>query len=344
MRKGITKVVHLTPLMNNLLKLLHPPSPSLSPAQLTPNRVGTAASRQTYVDSKDSNSDVSVVVPKVNNRTPHSKPSSSGPSAPRIVAQNKKTVKPEFGLKASNVYKRSDSPTYSITSSGVSECHSDHDGDDDSDVTFEGFEPLTKEDQEKLTKLGKLRTIEYGLKKRKQVRSYICHEGRCTFVGKSIQELNEHHIKLHQDMLCEVCNKSFKTPSSLKRHSYSHGELKFACNQCNEAFAFQSELNFHKTIHRKIPTFKCMSKNCDKVYKSANELNKHVLKHSAMVWNCAEKNCDYSTDDRRNLRAHKRKHQNIGSFKCVPCDKHFKYFMQLKRHKVTPDCKAQRAN
>ena len=284
---------------------------------------------------------MSAVVPKVDNRTPRSKPSSSGPSASRIAAQNKKTVAPEFGVKASNVYKWSDSPTYSITSSGASECHSDH---DDSDATFEGFEPLTEEDQEKLTKLGKLRTTEYGLKKRKRVRSYICHKGGCTFVGKSIWELNEHHVKLHKDVLCEVCNRSFKTPSSLKRHSYSHGELKFSCDQCNESFAFQSELNFHKTIHHRIPTFKCMSKNCDKVYKSSNELNKHVLKHSGMVWDCSVKDCDYSTDDHRNLHAHKRKHQNVGSFKCVPCDKHFKYFMQLKRHKVKPECKAQRAN
>ena len=121
------------------------------------------------MDSEDSDSDVSVVVLKVDNRTPHSKPSSSGPSASRIVAQNKKTVTPEFGLKASNVYKRSDSPTYLITSSDASECHSDHDEDDDHNATFEGFEPLTEEVQEKLTKLGKLRTIEYGLKKRKRV-------------------------------------------------------------------------------------------------------------------------------------------------------------------------------
>ena len=121
------------------------------------------------MDSEDSDSDVSAVVPKVDNRIPRSKPSSSGPSASRIAAQNKKTVAPEFGVKASNVYKWSDSPTYSITSSGVSECYSDHDEDDDSDATFEGFEPLTEEDQEKLTKLGKLRTTEYGLKKRKKV-------------------------------------------------------------------------------------------------------------------------------------------------------------------------------
>ena len=247
----------------------------------------TTVSRQTYADPEDSDSDVNAVVPKADNKTPHSKPGSSGPCASRIAAQNKKTVAPEFGLKASKVYKRSDSPTYSITSSGASECHSDHDEDTDSDAMFEGFKPLTEEDQEKLTKLGKLRTTEYGLKKRKRIRSYICHKGGCTFVGKSIRELNKHHIKMHKDVVCDVCNRSFKTPSSLKRHSYNHGELKFPCDQCNESFAFQSELNFHKSIH------------------------KHVLKHSGMVWDCDEKDCGYSTDDRRNLRAHKRKHQKL---------------------------------
>ena len=63
-----------------------------------------------------------------------------------------------------------------------------------------------------------------------------------------------------------------------------------------------------------------------------------------MVWDCGEKNCDYSTDNHRNLCAHKRKYQDVGSFKCVPCNKYFKYFMQLKRHKVKPECKAPRAN
>ena len=87
-----------------------------------------------------------------------------------------------------------------------------------------------------------------------------------------------------------------------------------------------------------------MSKNCNKVYKSANKLNKHILKHSGMVWDCGADNCDYSTDDRRNLHAHRRKHQDVGSFKCVLCDKYFKYFMQLKQHKVKPKCKAKRAN
>ena len=86
------------------------------------------------------------------------------------------------------------------------------------------------------------------------------------------------------------------------------GDLKFPCDQCKEAFAFCSELKFHKTFHQTIPTFRCMSKNCGKMYKSSNELNKHVLKHSGVVWDCDAKNCEYLTDDRRNLCAHKKKH------------------------------------
>ena len=169
-----------------------------------------------------------------------------------------------------------------MSSSGASECHSLHGSD--SDATFDGFDPLTEEEENKLSNLGKLNTVSFCLKKRKRVRSYICHEGGCTFVGKSIRDLKEHHVNLHDNVTCEICQKNFKTPSSLKRHSYSHGDLKFPCKQCDEAFAFKSELNFHKTIHRKILTFKCMSTNCNKSYKSSNELNKHVLKHSGMVW------------------------------------------------------------
>ena len=109
-------------------------------------------------------SGASTAVPKVGNRIRRSKPSSAGPSASRIAAQNERTVSPEYGLKSNKVYKYSSGPTYSISSRGASVCCSEH-NESDSDATFNGFEPLTEEDQEKLTKIGKLRTVEYGLKR-----------------------------------------------------------------------------------------------------------------------------------------------------------------------------------
>ena len=82
----------------------HQPVPSTAYSRLG-RPLRRTALRQTYVDPEDSDSDVSVAVLKADNKTPRSKPRSSGPSASRIAAQNKKTVAPEFGLKASKVYK-----------------------------------------------------------------------------------------------------------------------------------------------------------------------------------------------------------------------------------------------
>ena len=125
----------------------------------------------------------------------------------------------------------------------------------------------------------------------------------------------------------------------MKRHAYYHGKLSFICDVCKEGFAFNSELNFHKTVHHKVHSYHCVAKNCGKSYKSSNELNKHAQKHLGVSWECSE--CDYTTDDWRNLRGHHKKHQKIGSHKCIPCDKSFNFYMQLKRHRTKPECLAK---
>ena len=178
----------------------------------------------------------------MDNRTPHSKPSSSGPSASRIAAQNKKNSYTRVWCESQQCVQMVRQP-YILDHLKWCEW-----------VPFWSWQRRRlrcnfwrlrathwRRPRKSLQNLVNSEPLNMVLKKRKQVRFYICHKGGCTFFGKSIRELNEHHVKLHKDVLCEVCNKSFKTPSSLKRHSYSHGELKFSCNQCNEAFAFQSE-------------------------------------------------------------------------------------------------------
>ena len=112
--------------------------------------------------------------------------------------------------------------------------------------------------------------------------------------------------------------------------------LPYVCDVCKEGFAFKSELSFHRTVHRTVSSFHCVSKGCGKSFKSSNELNKHAQKHLGVTWDCGK--CDYLTDDRRNLRAHSKKHLLVGKHKCLPCEKNFRYFMQLKLHRAKPEC------
>ena len=52
-----------------------------------------------------------------------------------------------------------------------------------------------------------------------------------------IVNTRKHHI-------CNVCDKSFKTPSSLKKHMLIHtGERKFSCTVCGKTFIQSSQMN-----------------------------------------------------------------------------------------------------
>ena len=281
-----------------------------------------------------------------------SKPSVSGPSASHVAAQNKRSGIPDTSIPSSiRAYARSDSPVYSEcdsendvdnrseSSSGSSKSYKPSGSDGDSSDTFEGFSPkdLSEPQPSPLKKVrSTLNTVHFGLRRRKRVRNYRCQQKDCQFLSKSLRELNDHHVNNHDQVCCKGCDKTFKTPSSMKRHAYSHGRLPYLCDLCNRGFAFQSELDFHKTVHRTISSYHCVSKGCGKLFKSSNELNKHALKHLGVAWECST--CDYTTDDRRNLRAHRKKHMKVGVHKCVPCNKNFRYYMQLKRHRAKPGC------
>ena len=73
----------------------------------------------------------------------------------------------------------------------------------------------------------------------------------------------------------------------------------------------------------------CMT--CQKTFKSKSELNKHVVSHSGKTWNCQK--CKYFTNDPRNLRAHMHLHGPSSRYPCENCNKSFKHYQQLKRHR-----------
>ena len=175
----------------------------------------------------------------------------------------------------------------------------------------------------------------HGLVKQKKVWNFKCK--LCNCVTTSCKELNDHHKTRHDKVSCPTCNKTFNTPSSLDRHVYSHKEdLKHGCEHCDKVSAFESQYDSHMVIHRKLATLKCNKSLpngsiCDKWFKRARELKKHMKVHDNFLWKCTD--CQYSTNDEYNLKQHHRKHTGVKPIKCMECGKTFKYWMQRDRHK-----------
>jgi len=60
---------------------------------------------------------------------------------------------------------------------------------------------------------------------------------------------------------CQVCGKSFITPSKLKRHSFSHGEQKpFKCKKCGKRFSENNKLFNHLVTHERPRSTKALLK------------------------------------------------------------------------------------
>ena len=110
---------------------------------------------------------------------------------------------------------------------------------------------------------GLLKIRTYALKKKphsnRRYKCTVCGETRPT-----MQQVNVHHLEKHKPQTCTVCGQTFALASSLIRHSYVHEEKRYKCNKCNFTAHFESELSAHKIVHRKIPAFQCMVKNCGK--------------------------------------------------------------------------------
>ena len=157
----------------------------------------------------------------------------------------------------------------------------------------------------------------------------------CDLKWPTCKERNDHFKRKHRKLQCKKCRKFFHTPSAYTLHQYIHKNGQFECMTCKACFPFRSQLNHHMVSHIASREYKCKEPFCDRDFTHKSHLVKHEHTHSGVVYQCSR--CDYSNTDERNYQQHQRKHTQETPFQCKKCGQRFKYTMQLKRHRLSPD-------
>ena len=157
----------------------------------------------------------------------------------------------------------------------------------------------------------------------------------CDLKWPTCKERNDHFKRKHRKLQCKQCKKFFRTPSAYSLHQYIHKDGQFECKTCQACFPFRSQLDYHIVSHSDTREYKCKEPFCDRDFTHKSDLVKHERTHSGVVYQCSR--CDYSNPDERNYQQHLRKHTAETPFQCKKCGQRFKYTMQLKRHRLSPD-------
>ncbi|XP_022824249.1 zinc finger protein 286A-like [Spodoptera litura] len=109
---------------------------------------------------------------------------------------------------------------------------------------------------------------------------------RCTYCGKGFFEsyslqVHERTHRNERPFTCDICNTSFGTNSSLKRHvKVSHNTSKpYQCSVCHRNFITESIRDRHEQrLHGNPEDFKFPCKLCSSKYLKMKDLQKHVYK------------------------------------------------------------------
>ena len=181
----------------------------------------------------------------------------------------------------------------------------------------------------KLTR-GAFKSQLHGLCRRPpKDRAYKCQV--CDVSKRSMESLNEHHLRRHNLQMCGVCGKVFKLATKLTHHMYSHYERKHHCDQCEFHSHFKSELDSHRITHHSTPSHQCMYPKCGRWFMGKGDLALHVETHKSTWLYCNK--CDFSTKILKYLKEHKKSHEKILPYECSLCGKHFRWRSGVKNHK-----------
>jgi len=98
----------------------------------------------------------------------------------------------------------------------------------------------------------------------------------CPFECSNKKTVAEHEEGHKENVLCEICSKSFLTEKSLKAHKRIHTDRKpLICTYCSKGFVEMSTLNQHEREQHEEEATKHPCTDCDKSFKRKKNLEIH---------------------------------------------------------------------
>ncbi|KAL4152777.1 hypothetical protein QTP88_000610 [Uroleucon formosanum] len=143
------------------------------------------------------------------------------------------------------------------------------------------------------------------------------------------------HMKSHskeRPCLCTICDRGFKTLTSLQNHINTHtGTKPYNCRSCSSAFTTSGELVRHvryKHTHEK--PHKCSV--CDYASVELSKMRNHMRCHTGeRPYQCPH--CTYASPDTFKLKRHIRIHTGEKPYECDVCFAKFTQSNSLKTHR-----------
>uniref|UniRef100_A0A3B1JZP8 Zinc finger protein 408 n=2 Tax=Astyanax mexicanus TaxID=7994 RepID=A0A3B1JZP8_ASTMX len=156
---------------------------------------------------------------------------------------------------------------------------------------------------------------------------WIEKEGSPELLGFSPRERN---------YKCDLCAKSFFQLCHLKKHKFTHSELKpYACTECDKTYSSQESYRAHLLMHRGQRPFKCQQ--CDRSYGLKRDLKEHQVLHTGEKPFVCDV-CGKAFARRPSLRIHKEIHRakeadyQAPKIKCTKCGKELANRSSLRNH------------
>ncbi|KAJ8248913.1 hypothetical protein GJAV_G00229130 [Gymnothorax javanicus] len=135
---------------------------------------------------------------------------------------------------------------------------------------------------------------------------------------------------------CNECDKSFYQLCHLKKHKFTHSDLKpYLCTECGKNYSSQESFRAHLLMHKGERPFKCQQ--CDKSYGLKRDLKEHEVLHTGeRPFVCDI--CGKAFARRPSLRIHREAHRaretgiRAAKIKCPVCCKELANSGSLRNH------------